>query len=287
MSVSEPLLDIRRVSANGISVNVATAGDGPAVVLLHGWPHTWEVWRPVLPTLASTHRVIAPDLRGLGASDKPDDGYHLHTLADDAVALLDVLGIERAAVVGIDLGAPVAFMTAARHRDRVERLVVMESLLGRLPGAERFLANGPPWWFGFHAVPGLPETVLAGNVGAYIDWFLRVGTYGLSGVPKPLRDAFVAAYEDPRTLHCGFQHYRAMPINAALIAEAVAEGPLRMPVLALGGNVVGDALHRQLVPVAPDLRGAILERCGHIIPADAPDALLAELGPFLAESPAV
>ncbi|WP_224362351.1 alpha/beta fold hydrolase [Hyalangium versicolor] len=286
MSAPEPPLDIRRVSANAISVNVATAGDGPAVLLLHGWPHTWEVWRPVLPALATTHRVIAPDLRGLGASDKPEEGYDLHTLADDVAALLDALGVERAAVVGIDLGAPIAFMTAARHRDRVERLVVMESLIGRLPGAERFLANGPPWWFGFHAVPGLPETVLAGNVGAYIDWFLRAGTYERAGVPKPLRDAFVASYEDPRTLHCGFQHYRAMTANAALVAEAVAQGPLRLPVLALGGNVVGDALYRQLLAVAPNLRGAILERCGHIIPADAPDALLAELRPFLGESPA-
>ncbi|APR79206.1 putative hydrolase [Minicystis rosea] len=280
-TASDLALDVRRVEANGIHLNVATAGDGPTIVLLHGWPHTWEVWRPVLPALAATQHVVAPDLRGLGRSDKPEDGYDVHTLADDVAGLLDALGVQRAAVVGIDLGAPVAFMTALRHPARVERLVVMESLLGRLPGAEGFLSNGPPWWFGFHAVPGFPETILAGRASAYIDWFLRAGTYERAGLPQHLRDAFVAAYEDPATLHCGFQHYRALPMNAALIADAVADRRIEVPVLALGGNVVGDALHRQLAPISDDLRGAVLPRCGHIVPVDAPEALLAQLGSFL------
>ncbi len=222
-----------------------------------------------------------PDLRGLGATDAPRDGYDLHTLAEDAVALLDALDVERLALVaGVDLGAPVAWMLAARHLQRVERLAVMESLLGTLPGAERFLANGPPWWFGFHRVPGLPETVLAGSSDAYIDWFLRAGTHAGRGVDAELRDAFLTAYRDPESLRAGFDHYRALPANAALVAEA-AERPLSQPVLALGGGVVGDALARQLMPITPRLEQELLPDCGHIVPADAPGPLAERLRAFL------
>lgn len=137
-------VEVRRVAANGIEINVATAGEGPPVLLLHGWPHTWRLWEHVMPLLARDHRVIAPDLRGAGASTRAADGYDLHTLADDAAALLDVLGEPQAAVVGTDAGAPPAFMLAMRDPGRVRKLVLVESLLGALPGAEDFLAGGPP-----------------------------------------------------------------------------------------------------------------------------------------------
>src|SRR3954466_5185460 len=143
----------RRVAANGIEINVAIAGDGPAVLLLHGFPHTWRLWTEVIAGLAGRYRVIAPDLRGLGATTRAAGGYDAGTLAGDAEGLLNALGETAAAVVGIDAGAPPAFLLAMRGPARVRRLVLMESLLGRLPGAEDFLAGGPPWWFGFHSVP--------------------------------------------------------------------------------------------------------------------------------------
>ena len=112
----------------------------------------------------------------MGASTHAADGYDALTLADDAATLLDVLEEGLAAVVGIDAGAPPAFMLAMHDAGRVCKLVVMESLLGTLPGAEDFLAGGPPWWFGFHAVPGLAESVLKGHEREYIGWFLASGT---------------------------------------------------------------------------------------------------------------
>src|ERR1700735_2344063 len=144
-----------RVSTNGIVVHVATAGQGPAVGLLHGWPHTWQLWAEIIPALAATHRVIAPDLRGLGDSERAADGYDLRTLAADIAGLLPALGETRADVVGMDAGAPPAFMLAMQRSSQVRRLVLMESLLRGLPGAERVLGAGAPSWFGFHAVPGL------------------------------------------------------------------------------------------------------------------------------------
>ncbi|AZS89731.1 alpha/beta hydrolase [Streptomyces griseoviridis] len=274
--------ELRRVRVNGVELNVALAGSGPAVLLLHGFPHTWELWTDVMAELSARHRVIAPDLRGFGASGPATSGYDAGTLAEDAAALLTALGVSSAAVVGIDAGTPPAFLLALRHPRLVRRLVVMESLLGRLPGAEDFLAGGPPWWFGFHsAAPGLAETVLDGHEAEYVDWFLRMGTLG-DGVRPAVRDAFVRAYTGRQALSRAFSTYRALPESAAQIERAVATARLTVPTMALGAQPVGAALERQLRPFTDDLTGHVIENCGHIIPLHRPRALLALLRPFLA-----
>ena len=264
----------RRVAANGIEINVVVAGTGPAILLLHGFPHTWRVWSAVLPRLARTRRVIAPDLRGLGATTRAAGGYDAGTLADDARALLDALDVDTAEVAALDLGVPPAVLLALRHPERVTRLVVMEAVLGGLPGAEDF---APPWWFGFHHVPGLAEQVLTGHEDDYLDFFLRAGTYDGKGVAPEVRDAFVAAYRGKESLRCAFAHYRAMRVTADQIA-AESRRRLAMPVTAIGARPIGDTLHRQLRPIADDLTGHLIADCGHIVPLDRPDALLAHLG---------
>lgn len=218
-----------------------------------------------------------------GASSRAASGYDAGTLAEDAAALLTTLGVSSAAVVGIDAGTAPAFLLALRRPPGlVRRLVVMESVLGRLPGAEDFLADGPPWWFGYHsAAPGLAETVLEGHEAAYVDWFLRAGTLG-EEVRPALRDAFVRAYTGRQALSCAFSYYRALPESAVQIEQAVATARLTVPTMALGARPVGAALERQLRPVTDDLTGHVIEDCGHIIPLHRPHALLALLHPFLA-----
>ncbi|MEU9541432.1 alpha/beta fold hydrolase [Streptomyces mirabilis] len=272
---------LRQVKANGVELNVALAGEGPAVLLLHGFPHTWQLWTHVLDELAGRYRVIAPDLRGCGASARTAGGYDAGTLAADAEALLDALGETSAAVVGIDAGTPPAFLLAMRRPDLVRRLVVMESLVGRLPGAEEFLAHGAPWWFGFHSAPGLAESVLTGHEDRYIDWFLDAGTLG-QGVDPAVRDAFVHAYTGTEALRCAFSYYRALPESSRQIQEAVRTARLTVPTLAIGAHPVGSALEQQLRPVTDHLSGHVIENCGHIIPLHRPDRLLALLEPFLA-----
>ncbi|WP_103349497.1 alpha/beta fold hydrolase [Amycolatopsis sp. CA-128772] len=272
----------QRVRANGIDINVAVTGDGPPFLLLHGFPHTWRLWTAVIPHLARHHRVIAPDLRGLGASTRAAGGYDAGTLAADAEALLDALDEPTATVAGIDAGAPPAFLLAMRRPTRVRRLVLMESLLGGLPGAEDFR---PPWWFGFHAVPGLAETVLAGHEPDYIGWFLEAGTRG-RGVPPAIRDHFIAAYTGREALRGAFEHYRAMPESAAQLAEATTTGRLTVPTVAIGAHPVGDALARQLRPVTDRLTSHLIDDCGHIIPLDRPDALLPLLAEDVSRAPA-
>ncbi|MFE5085482.1 alpha/beta fold hydrolase [Streptomyces mirabilis] len=282
---------LRQVEANGVELNVALAGEGPAVLLLHGFPHTWQLWTHVLDELAGRYRVIAPDLRGCGASARTAGGYDAGTLAADAEALLDALGETSAAVVGIDAGTPPAFLLAMRRPDLVRRLVVMESLVGRLPGAEEFLAHGAPWWFGFHSAPGLAESghselglaesVLTGHEDRYIDWFLDAGTLG-QGVDPAVRDAFVHAYTGTEALRCAFSYYRALPESSRQIQEAVRTARLTVPTMAIGAHPVGSALEQQLRPVTDHLSGHVIENCGHIIPLHRPDRLLALLEPFLA-----
>src|SRR5690349_13393826 len=110
--------ELRRVPVRGIELNVALAGSGPTVLLLHGFPHTWELWTDVMADLSDRYRVIAPDLRGFGASSRAADGYDAGALAEDAAVLLTALGVPSASVVGIDAGAPPAFLLAMRHPER-------------------------------------------------------------------------------------------------------------------------------------------------------------------------
>ncbi|MFJ7591316.1 alpha/beta fold hydrolase [Streptomyces sp. NPDC097617] len=276
-----PAVRLHRIPVNGVELNVATVGEGPAVLLLHGFPHTWRLWTDVLPALADRYRVIAPDLRGFGASTRAADGYDAATLAADAEALLDALGERSAAVVAIDAGVPPAFLLAMRRPALVGRLVLMESLVGTLPGAEEFLVGGPPWWFGFHQVPGLAETLLTGHEERYVDWFLDSGTLG-QGVRPDIRDAFVSAYTGTEALRCAFSYYRALPTSARQIRRAADDGRLTMPTMAIGARPVGGALANQLRPLADDLVDHIVDDCGHIIPLNRPEALLRLLIPFLA-----
>ncbi|MFE3224502.1 alpha/beta fold hydrolase [Nocardia sp. NPDC059228] len=274
-------IELRQIETNGIRANVAIAGSGPAVVLLHGFPHTWRLWSEIIGPLSTHYRVIAPDLRGFGATSRAPDGYDATTLAADIAGILDALGEPTAAVVAIDAGTPVALLLALRHPDRVPPLVVMEALLGALSGAEDFLAAGPPWWFGFHAVPGLAETVRSGHEAQYVEWFLTTGTRG-RGVRADIRDAFVDAYTGEEALRCAFSYYRALPASARQIDHAVAADRLTTPTLAIGAHPVGDALERQLRPIADTLAGHVIPDCGHIIPLDRPQELLNLITPFLA-----
>ena len=233
---------VRTVEVPGCRLAVAVTGSGPAVLLLHGWPHTWQVWSAVVPALAATHTVIAPDLRGLGASEHVAGPYDGGTVAGDLHALLDRLEVPDAAVMALDASVPAAFLLGMQHPERVRALVLMESLLMPLPGAESFLTAGPPWWFGFHAVAGLAETVLVGHEAEYVDFFLTAGTHRNRGIEPAVRDAFVAAYRGTEALRCGFEYYRAGPTNAALVAAAPAGGrQLEVPPLALGGPAGGGA----------------------------------------------
>lgn len=265
--------NVETMSLDGLHVSVRRAGFGEAILLLHGFPHTKEVWREVEPTLvAAGYQILAPDLRGTGDTQRSEGGYQAVDLARDQTRLLDALSLDAAHVVGLDFGAAPAFAMAAAHPDRVRSLTIVEAVVGGLPGAEGFLSSGGPWWFGFHQVPGgLAEDVVAGSEDRYVRFFLGIGSR--TGVPADLSDRFVDAYTGRDNLRAAFEHYRAMPGNAAWNQSWAEQERLTMPVTAIGASTLHDAPARQLALVSDDFVGHLLPEAGHIVAIDAPSEL--------------
>lgn len=260
---------VETVQVNGIRVSVRRSGSGEPIVLLHGFPHTKELWRNVEPLLiAGGHQVIAPDLRGLGDSERARTGFEAQNQAKDQVRLLDALAVDAAHVVGFDVGAAVAFALATQHSDRVRSLTIMEAIVGGLPGAEEFFRAGGPWWFGFHQAPGgLAEDIVAGSEDRYIRYFLE--SRARTHLPDDLAKRFIQAYTGRDSLRAAFEHYRAMPSNAETNSSWAEHGRLNLPV-AVVTSTVGGLLARQLAPFADDLEEHLLPDSGHVVPLDAP-----------------
>jgi pimeloyl-ACP methyl ester carboxylesterase len=175
----------RFVDAGGLRTHVATAGEGPPVLMLHGWPQHWYMWRDVIPLVAPHARVIAPDFRGFGWSDVPGRGYEKHQLMRDALALLDELGIEKVTVAGHDWGGYVGFLLALEHPERVERLLA-GNVLPPWPARDPKVALDA-WRFVY--MPVLSTPGLGGWVGR---------TVGPRPIPEPARAEFAARLDGPR-----------------------------------------------------------------------------------------
>lgn len=261
--------------ANGVRLHYVTAGAGEPVVLLHGWPQTWHAWRDVIPPLAGRYTVIAPDLRGLGDSERPATGYDAPTLAEDVYQLLAQLGHLPAHLVGHDLGGPIAYALAAKYRDAARTLTLIECPLagvGELP--HTLPGTGEPLWhFAFHACRDLPEALIVGRERLYLEYFFRHFAYDPAAITPADVDEYVRCYSAPGALRASFEQYRTMDQTAAFNAEA-AKSKLTVPVLALGGaaSLAGSVLDNARL-VAADVRGGAVERCGHWVPEERPDDL--------------
>src|SRR5215472_10242154 len=157
----------RYIDTGELRLHAVTGGDGPPLLLVHGWPQTWYAWRMLMPALARDFSVIAADQRGIGLSGKPQDGYDTATLAGDLVALMDALGHRRFALYGTDVGMPIAYALAADHPDRVDRLVVSEAPLpGLSPSPPLFLPpqlNERLWHLAFNQLPKVNEQLVTGR----------------------------------------------------------------------------------------------------------------------------
>jgi pimeloyl-ACP methyl ester carboxylesterase len=270
----------RFVDTPGLRQHAVIGGDGPPLLLVHGWPQTWYAWRMIMPGLARRFRVIAVDQRGVGLSGKPRDGYDTATLAGDLAALMDTLGHPRFAVYGTDTGLPIAYALAADHRGRVERLAVSEA---PLPG----LSPPPPpnrryWHVAFNRLPDLNEQLVSGREGI----FLRAAFDTAAGKRK-LPDDTVRYYadmiaDDQDALRGTFEIFRAFDISAVQNEERQTRR-LTMPVLAIGGaESYGEGVGNTMKLVADDVRTAVLPDCGHWVAEQAPEELLATLTSFLA-----
>jgi pimeloyl-ACP methyl ester carboxylesterase len=281
-------LEHQTVTANGVDVHVVLAGQGFPVLLLHGFPQTWYEWRKVIPTLSSRFRVIAPDLRGMGDSAKPPDGYDKRTLAKDVRELLRVLGVERAVVVGHDWGAGVAQSLVLDHPEVAERLVCIDMPylaaedMGFPMDAGQMLHS---WYIFFFQHPDLPERVAAAAPEALLGWFFA---HGGAGGRSPLKPGemveYLRCFSQPGAAAAGFNYYRAMLVDGAHWAEHRGRR-LALPTLWIHGRedpYVPVTTTEPLPRYFENLRVEIIDGCGHWVPEEKPKKTAALLLEFLA-----
>jgi len=274
-------------SAPNVNLFVREAGEGEPLILLHGWPQHGLMWHVVAPTLAQDFRVIVPDLRGAGNSSIPPGGYDKVTMAEDVVAAMDTLGIESAKLAGYDLGAGVAYSVAAGHRDRVDRLAVMEFGLPGF-GYEQVMAPGPHWdnganWhLGLFTVPDVAEMAFRGKERELLSWFFWHMAHDGEAVGSEHFDVYVRALQRPGALRAGIQYYAAVWQDAEA-NKALAKIPLDIPVLAIGGAASsGDYVEQLFRPVATNVSGAVIPQAGHWLGDENPEALARVLAQFFA-----
>jgi pimeloyl-ACP methyl ester carboxylesterase len=272
--------------ANGITVNYVRGGSGPTVVLLHGYPQTWYMWRKVMPALGEHFTVIAPDLRGSGNSDAPAGGYDKATLAEDIHQLLAGLGLAgQVSIVGHDIGTLVAYAYAAAHRDSTRRLVLTEAPLPD-EGLYQFPSltpQGPGLWnFGFFALGnGLPERMVAGREDTWVEGFVDWMELVKGGVGRQAAAEYAAHLRQPGHTRATFEYFRTFHGD---VADTIRHRNtlLTMPVLALGAEgTLGQAVRGQVSAYAKDVTGAIMPS-GHWIAEEIPDDLTGRLLAFLA-----
>lgn len=277
-----PGLEHHATRVNGVRLHYVTAGSGPALVLLHGWPQSWYEWRHVMARLAARHRLIVPDLRGLGDSERPASGYDKATIATDIHALLEHLNIAQANVVGHDWGGVVAYCLAAQFPARVRRLAVLDIALPGV-GLEDALAlrpGGGIWHMHLHNVPDLPEALIAGREATYLGWFYRNYAHNPAAIAPADVAEYVRVYSQPGALRAGFAYYRAIFDDAAFVQDRSAH-KLTMPVLAIGGaSSLGAMAGVSYGQVAENVTAEVFEDCGHWVPEEQPDRLATRLEDF-------
>ena len=274
-----------KTNVNGIQLHyiMGGKGEGDPIVLLHGWPETWYEWRHIIPQLiTNNYTVIAPDLRGLGDSEKPQTGYDKKTVAEDIYQLVKELGYSKIYLVAHDWGGPVAYSYAAAHPQDIQKMVILDTLLpgfGLEEGAN-FSPNGI-WHPSFHAVRDLPEKLIDGQEDIYLNWFYDHYSYNQSAITSEDREEYIKQYSKPGALRAGFEYYRTIFEDAQQNKEYAAKQKLDMPILIIGGEAgVGNLTTASFQMVANNVTGITLPNTGHFIPEERPNFVTKQILEF-------
>jgi pimeloyl-ACP methyl ester carboxylesterase len=269
------------VQTNGTSLYVRVGGHGPAVVLLHGFGDTGDMWAPLAADLVKDHTVIVPDLRGMGRSEHPDAGYTKKNEAVDIAGVMDALKVERAALVTHDIGNMVGYALAAQYPTRITRWVVIDAPLPGIGDWDNIIRSPVLWHFNFRG-PDV-ERLVHGRERIYLDRFWNELSANPQAIDEQTREHYAALYARPRAMHDAFEQFAAFTQDAtdnkALLARG---GKLKMPVLALGAEKsFGMGMEEDLRFVAVDVKGGIVPNSGHWIMEENPQATIALVTAFL------
>jgi pimeloyl-ACP methyl ester carboxylesterase len=270
----------REIATNGTSIYVRSGGTGPAVVLLHGYGETGDMWAPMAVDLARDHTVVVPDLRGLGLSSKPEGGFDKKTQAGDVAGVLDALKIDRADLVTHDIGNMVGYAFAAQYPDRVRRFVLIDAPLPGVGPWEEMRKNPLLWHFRFGG-PDM-ERLVAGRERIYLDRFWNEFSANRERFSEAARTHYAKLYALPGAMHSGFMQFAAFDQDAIDNQKFLAKGKLSMPVLAIGGEKSFGATMAEIMRfAATDVREGIIPDSGHWIMEENPTATIAVVRAFL------
>jgi len=275
-----PGFKTRSVAVDGGTVSVTVGGNGPPVVLLHGYAETSRMWKPLAKVLAPRFTVIAPDLPGIGDSSIPKTGIDMKTSAERIHAAVRSLGYSKVRVVGHDIGLMVAYAYAAMYPPEVEKLALMDAFLPGVGGWEAVYNLPGVWHFRFYGPT--PEALVKGRERIYFEHFWNdFAADKTRSIPEADRRAYTQAYARPGRMAAGFAYFASFPKTATDFAE-LAKTRLTIPVLSIGGaKSLGDALGAQAKLVASDATVVVLENTGHWIMEERQDETIAALTRFL------
>jgi pimeloyl-ACP methyl ester carboxylesterase len=278
--VTEPAFESRTAEIDGTKLHYLTAGSGPPLLLLHGYAETSSMWRSLFPAVAERFMVVAPDLPGIGGSDIPADGLDMQSAAVRIHQLARSLGIEKACVVGHDIGLMVAYAYAAQFPDEVEKLVVMDAFL---PGVGEWesIYNDPGFWH-FRFNGPTPEALVRGRERIYFEYLWNdLAANKWKSIPEAEREAYADAYAGPGRMRAGWAYFVSFPQTAKDFAK-LAETKLTMPVLSIGGDKsLGEFLGRQMKLAATNVTSVVVEGSGHWLLEEQPDQTIRALTAFL------
>jgi pimeloyl-ACP methyl ester carboxylesterase len=270
----------RTAEVNGVKLHYLTAGHGTPLILMHGYAETSLMWMPIIPQLAARFTVIAPDLPGIGDSDIPADGLDMKSAAIRIHDLAKSLGIQKAEVVGHDIGLMVAYAYAAQFPTEVTKLVLMDAFLPGVAGWEAVYNNPHIWHFRFNGPT--PEALVKGRERTYFDYFWNEFAADKNhSIPEAAREAYAAAYARPGRMHAGFAYFVSF-LQAAKDFEQLAQTKLAMPVLSIGGEKAnGVALGEQARLIGTDVTVIVLKDTGHWLMEERPKETTEALEKFL------
>lgn len=276
----------QEVPTNGTTLHVRIGGTGPAVVLLHGYGDTGDMWVPLATKLSQNHTVIVPDLRGLGLSARADKGFEKANEAEDIAGMMDALGARSADVVAHDIGNMVAYALAARHSDRVTRLVLMDAPVPGIGPWEEILKSPLLWHFRFGG-PDM-ERLVEGRERIYLDRFWNEFSADPKHFPEAARVHYAQLYAAPGRMHAGFSQFAAFDQDAIdNRAWLAAHGKLTMPVLAIGGAAsFGPTMAVVARAGATSVHEQVIDGSGHWLMEEQPAATVAAIEAFLDGQPA-
>jgi pimeloyl-ACP methyl ester carboxylesterase len=271
----------KNVKANGISLHVRVGGKGPAVVLLHGFGDTGDMWAPVAKALVNDHTVVVPDLRGFGLSAHPKTGYDKKTQGRDIAALMDRLKIGAVALVTHDIGNMVGYALAAQFPDRVTRWVIIDAPLPGIGPWDEILRSPALWHFNFRG-PDV-ERLVKGRERIYLDRFYNELSANPKSIDAATRRHYARLYARPGNMHAAFEQFAAFTQDAADNKALAAKGKLAMPILALGGDhSFGTQMADIMRLVASDVTAGVIKKSGHWVMEEQPkqttDAIVGFVG---------